>query len=116
MERYYTAAITQSQLLAVIESALTIPLSPKENSNSAGNVVVGLAALPERASVYANSGPLLNLLYREIETATLGGADPSDQKGGSGSSTAAGAGLKRSLAGADMTSSVSKETLYNGIN
>jgi acyl carrier protein len=115
MERYYAAAITQSQLLAVIESALTISPSPQENNNSAGNVVVGLAALSERAGVYSNSGPLLNLLYREIETATLGGAELSDQKGGSGSSTAAGAGLKRSLAGADMTFSASKEILYNGI-
>jgi acyl carrier protein len=115
MERYYAAAITQSQLLAVIKSALTISPSPQENNNSAGNVVVGLAALSERAGVYSNSGPLLNLLYREIETATLGGAELSDQKGGSGSSTAAGAGLKRSLAGADMTFSASKEILYNGI-
>lgn len=113
MERYYAAAITQSQLLSVIECALaTPPSAPHGEKTSAGNVVVGLAALPERASVYENSGPLLNLLYREIETNTLGGADLSstEQKGGS---TAG--GLKRSLAGADMDDAASKEILYTGI-
>lgn len=110
MERYYSAAINQSQLLAVIESALTIPHSSQDNI-SVGNVVVGLAALTERAGVYSDSGPLLNLLYREIETSILGGVQPSDTKTGS---TASG-GLKRSLAGADMTEAASKETLYAGI-
>jgi acyl carrier protein len=109
MERYYTAAISQSQLLSVVESALTIPPST-QGTISPGNVVVGLAALPERAGVYWNSGPLLNLLYREIETNALGGADPSEHK----ASSSVG-GLKRSLAGANMDDSASKEILYAGI-
>jgi len=112
MKRYYAAAITQSQLLSVVEFALMIPPSSQE-TRSAGNVVVGLAGLPERAGVYSNSGPLLNLLYREIETNTLGGADYSEQQT-KGSSTAGG-GLKRSLAGANMDDSASKDVLYAGI-
>jgi acyl carrier protein len=82
-----------------------------ERYYTAGNVVVGLAGLPERAGVYSNSGPLLNLLYRQIETNTLGGAESSNQKGAS--STAG--GLKHSLAGADMDDSASRDILYAGI-
>jgi acyl carrier protein len=110
MERYYTAAISQSQLLSVVEAALIIPRS-SQGTGSAGNVVVGLAGLPERAGVYSNSGPLLNLLYREIETNTFGGAESSNQK--DASSTAG--GLKHSLAGADMDDSASRDILYAGI-
>jgi acyl carrier protein len=105
MEYYYAAGITQSQLLFLIDSAAAIPASLPESS-SLGNVVAGLAALPERAQVYQDAGPLLSLLQREVETKVLGNANSSEAKG----STAG--DLKRLLAGADMTDSASKEILY----
>lgn len=111
MENFYAAAMSQSQLISVLESAIAVTSSRcAATPTVSSHVVAGLAALPERAKVYQNSGPLLNLLYRATEAKLLHSTSSSGAN-----NTAAKPSLKQLLVGADLADSGARDVLFTGI-